>query len=181
MNKKFFLLLALGIMAFANGQETPDYRLRAFAFLDLNLGTDVRSISKNENYSGDNHFTYGLSSQVGYQPLTWFGFATGPRYDYIMPNHHALYWSGKGYFFFTPPEDEAFGFISLSYGKQINRNVNGTGGVVAGVSLGKISIIDNQLAHKFELKFDYHFTNHNKFPMIGLSYGLVLFSNKALQ
>lgn len=181
MNKRFFSLLVLIMMVCVKGQNKPDYRLRAFASLDLTLGTDTRMMKKNVEYTWDSSFTYGVSGQVGYQPLTWFGFSTGPRYDYIVPNHHILYWGGKGYFFLTPPEDEDFGFISLNYGKQINRNVNGTDGFLLGASVGKIMIADYHLAHKFELKFEYHFTSPKNFPTFGISYGLVLFSNKALE
>ena len=63
----------------------------------------------------------------------------------------------------------------------MNRNVNGTNGFLVGISVGKIMIEDYHLAHKFELKFEYHSTYDKGFPMLGLSYGLVLFSNKTLE
>lgn len=177
---KQLIITLLCFFGLINAQQS--HKLGSFASVEANAGIDAgyllaQIIGNEENTLS--HFSYSISAQAGYQPFNRWAFATGPRYTYLSPNYHALYWASQCYFFLQQPEDGEFPFISVYYGKQINRSVVSNGTLV-GISAGKKEIVHRNLGHKFQGFLDFHFVGDRTVPVFGISYGITLFSNRRL-
>lgn len=178
--------MMLVLSSFAFSQDYPPRKnLGFFTTVDANIGFDLASIIKSNRAKTEEErrqvppgkFNYGFSSQIGYQPLSWFALAGGLRYSYIDPNYHLLYFTVQPYFFINDKTDDDFLFISAKYGNKINHTAAKNAGFV-GLSVGKMEAINSNLGQYFSLNIENQVMDGNGTFFIGLTYGLVLFSNK---
>lgn len=176
----------LVLSSFAFSQDYPPRKnLGFFTTIDANLGLDLASIIRNNQAKTDyeqsqvphGKFNYGFSSQVGYQPISWFALAGGLRYSYIDPNYHLLYFTVQPYFFINDKTDDDFLFISAKYGNKINHTAAKNAGFI-GLSIGKMEPMTNNLGQYFSVNLESQVVDDNGTFFVGLTYGLMLFSNK---
>lgn len=184
MKKIYYLFLLIPILGFA--QEKPN-KLGVFGSIETNIGFDLGDMIRTSNAKTDyeksqlpsGKFNYGFASQIGFQPLNWFALSGGLRYSYIDPNYHLLYFTVQPYFFLGDPRDEDFGFIFVNYGNKMNQTAARNGGFV-GLGIGKIEPLSKRFGHKFQLYLEDQILDGNGNIFIGLSYGIVIFSNQKL-
>ncbi|SKB66248.1 hypothetical protein SAMN05660477_00575 [Soonwooa buanensis] len=180
----FFLLLVFSSFVFSQDYP-PRKKLGFFTTLDAGVGFDLASIVRNSQAKTDyelsqvppGKYNYGFSSQVGYQPISWFALAGGLRYSYIDPNYHLLYFTIQPYFFVNDKTDDDFFFISAKYGNKINQTAAKNAGFI-GLSLGKIEPMTNNLGQYFSVNLENQVLDGEGTFFVGLTYGLILFSNK---
>ena len=184
MKKFYFLFLFISVFGFA--QEKPN-KLGIFGTLEVGAGFDLADIIRTNQAKTDNEksqlppgkFNYGFTSQLGFQPLHWFALSGGLRYSYIDPNYHLLYAVVQPSFFLGDPKVEDFLYIYGSFGTKINHTASKNAGF-AGVGVGKIEPLNRHFGHKFQLYLEDQVLEGEGNVFIGLSYGIVIFSNKNL-
>ena len=180
----FFLLLVFSTFVFSQDYP-PRKKLGFFTTLDAGVGFDLASLIRNRQAKTDyevsqvppGRYNYGFSSQVGYQPISWFAVAGGLRYSYIDPNYHLLYFTIQPYFFISDKTDDDFLFISAKYGNKINHTAAKNAGFI-GISLGKMEALTNNLGQYFSVNLEDQVLDGEGTFFVGLTYGLMLFSNK---
>lgn len=188
MKKVLYSLLFFSSLYYSQNKE--NYKLNFFGSLQADAGLDLGSILKpNRNntnqtasYYDDQptYFTYGFSAQAGYQPLNWLAFSSGLRYSYITPKFHNVYWMFQPYFFITRPEDKDLGYLTFDFGKQINKTQGSSNSSFVGIGVGKVDLIKENLAQKFQFNLDVQAIPEDPIWFLGFSYGIVIFSNKNL-
>ncbi|MCX8531340.1 hypothetical protein [Chryseobacterium luquanense] len=122
-----------------------------------------------------NKLTYGMSVVGGYNFLSNFAIGTGLKYSYIDPNFHMLYWLIQPKFIFNPG-DEAF-FIDVTYGKQFNKSAVSNSdfwSLKAGLQVS----YSKRLSQEGGLVLEGFQLGNSSAVFIGLSYGIIVFSNK---
>lgn len=185
MRKTFILFILFSIFAFS--QEKKSLKLGAFGSLEANIGLDLKEIIRRNNATNDyekyneppGKFNYGFSANAGFQPLKWFAVSGGLRYSYVDPNYHLIYATAQPYFILNNPEDREFVYIFANIGQQINKTAAEKSGFL-GLGIGKIEPINERLGQKFQIYLDDQVIAGEANVFIGISYGIVIFSNKNL-
>lgn len=171
------------------GQNKINNKLHFFGVAQADIGLDLGSIVNPDtnvdgtpNYYSENptYFTYGLTTKAGYQPFNWLALSSGLRYSFISPKFHNLYWLIQPYFFFSPAEDKDFNYLTFNYGTQINSTQGRSHNGFIGIGIGKFDLVGQNFAQKLQLNLDVHTTLNDAVWFLGLSYGIVIFSNKNL-
>ena len=183
--KKYYLLFLL-VSAFVFSQDKPS-KLGMFGTLEANVGLDLADIIRNNRAKTDDErsqlppgkFNYGFTSQIGFQSLNWFALSGGIRYSFIDPNYHLLYAMAQPTFFISDPKDEDFEYLFASVGTKINYTAAKNAGFV-GIGAGKIEPINTRFGHKFQLNADLQVLDGESNIFVGLTYGIIVFSNKNL-
>ncbi|MBU4538312.1 MAG: hypothetical protein L6264_10715 [Weeksellaceae bacterium] len=178
------MFLLISVFGFA--QEKPN-KLGVFGTFDANVGFDLGDIIRTNQAKTDyeksqlppGKFNYGFSSQIGFQPLNWFALGGGLRYSYIDPNYHMLYAMVQPTFFIGDRKEEDFLYIYGNYGTKINQTATKQGDFV-GLGIGKIEPLGKHFGHKFQIYLEDQILDNEGNIFIGLSYGIVIFSNKNL-
>lgn len=168
------------------GQKKPN-KLGVFGSVEANIGFDladiIRTKSAQSQYEYERlppgKFNYGFTSQVGFQPLTWLALNGGLRYSYIDPNYHMLYVTVQPQFFLGDPKDEEFKYLFLNLGQKINKTAAKDAGFV-GIGVGMIEPVNKNIGHKFQISLEDQVLDGEGNVFIGVSYGIVFFSNKKL-
>ncbi|WP_370897981.1 hypothetical protein [Chryseobacterium gossypii] len=148
-----------------------------------NLGNSIKdSQNKDSQYYQQyvapylpNKFTYGISVIGGYNFLPNFALGTGLKYSFVADNFHLIYWVIQPKFIFNPGEEPFF--IELNYGRQINHTAVSES-EFWGVKLGKQISYSKRLSQEVGLIFEGPKFDSSNAVFIGLSYGIVIFSNK---
>lgn len=176
------------MLVFSSTAFSQDYQPRKnlgfFGTLETNIGFDLASMFKNsqakteyERYTAPpGKFNYGVTSQVGYQPISWFALAGGMRYSYIDPNFHLLYWTVQPYFIINDKIDDDYIYLSPKFGSQTNQSAVNNAKFI-GINLGKIEAMGNNLAQQYAVSLETQVIGGESTFFIGPSYGLTLFSN----
>ena len=81
------------------------------------------------------------------------------------------------YFFINDKTDDDFLFISAKYGNKINHTAAKNAGFI-GLSIGKMEPMTNNLGQYFSVNLESQVVDDNGTFFVGLTYGLMLFSNK---
>lgn len=186
MIKNLFTLTFLIFSILVFSQEKAN-KLGLFGTLEANIGLDVAAMIKESQATNEyerqkldpGKFNYGFATQLGYQPLNWFAFATGVRYSYVDPNFHVVYWTVQPFFIVSNPKDEEFTYISANFGTQINRTAS-ENAKLFGLSVGFFEPITKNLGNKFQVNLEVQDFDGNSTLFVGFSYGIAIFSNKKL-
>lgn len=184
--KKFSFLFSI-LMGTCFFAQMSSEKLGFFSSVEANVGFDLAHIIKENQAVTDyekaqvppGKFNYGFHAQAGYQPLNWFSLAGGLRYSYIDPNFHLLYVTLQPNFYISDPMDEYFEYLFASIGQKINRTAAENAGF-AGIGFGKMTPLTTRFGQKFQLYLEDQLVDGNGSVFVGLSYGIVLFSNKNL-
>ena len=169
-----------------SAQQTAD-RLGFYTTLDADIGLDLASIIRNtkektikEQYAEPpGKFHYGFSLLAGYQLLNRFSISGGVRYSFIDPNYHLIYYKVQPNFFLGDPKNQDFMYIFANFGSKLNHTAAKNAGF-AGIGIGKIEPLNQRFGHQFQISLDDQIIDGNATVFIGLSYGIILFSNKNL-
>lgn len=180
--KRIFFILVCFFGSLVNAQTGK--KLGFYTSLDANLAIDLAGVIQPEPqtpYEKENadpgRFTYGASALVGYQPLNWFSVAGGLRYSYVLPNFHLIYYKFQTNFYVANKYEEDLTYIFANFGKKINRTAAESAGFL-GLGVGKTEPLGNRFGHQFQLGLDLQSTGDDTVVFVGLSYGIILFSNK---
>lgn len=178
------LFLSTSLSVFAQKKST---KLGVFTSVDANIGFDLASIMRDNQAQNEyeksqlppGKFNYGFSLLTGYQPLNWFSLSGGLRYSYIDPNFHLLYYKVQPNFYINNPEADDLVYLFANFGAKINHTAAKKAGFV-GIGIGKTEPLSKRFGHQFQLSLDDQIIDGNGSIFIGLSYGIILFSNKNL-
>ena len=188
MTKKLLVLFSLFILGYSvKAQEKIEsQKLGVFTSLEAQLGFDLASIFRqkpaDQTYdqyfkeSKPGKFNYGFTGQIGIHPISWFAISGGLRYSYIDPNFHMLYFQVQPYFFVTPPDEKQFGYVFGTFGTKINQTAANHASF-GGVGVGRIEPLGKRFGQKYQIYLEDQVLDGNGTLFIGISYGIVLFSN----
>lgn len=180
----FLFLMSFATTIFA---QEKIQKLGVFTSLDVNIGFDLVSIIKENQattpYEKDQlppgKFNYGFSALAGYQPLKWFSISGGLRYSFIDPNFHLIYYKVQPQFYIGDLQNEDAVYLFANFGEKLNQTAAKKAGFV-GIGVGKIEPLSKRFGHQFQLSLDDQIIDGNGNIFIGISYGIILFSNKNL-
>ncbi|UZT97659.1 hypothetical protein ODZ84_21185 [Chryseobacterium fluminis] len=182
IKKLFFLMAALSfIPALSQDQEMKKQKMNFYFNPSLHVGfnlTKEKEVPNNTQYiqpEVPHQLTYGITAVAGYHFLPNFALGSGIRYSFIEDNYHLLYWMIQPKFIFTPG-DHPF-YIDVNYGKQINSSVV-SDSEFWGLRLGMQVSYSKRLSQEGGIVFENHRLGNSNPFLIGLSYGVTIFSNK---
>lgn len=178
-------IFSLIFLSFCFNAQEISSKLGLFGSVDANIGFDVAGMIKQSQATTEyekqqlkpGKFNYGFSAQAGYQFANWFALGSGLRYSYVDPNFHVVYWNVQPYFFLGNSKSEDYTYISASFGKQINHTAS-RNAKNYGIYFGKFEPINSHLGNKFQISLDVQDFDGNGTLFLGITYGLVFFSNK---
>lgn len=184
--KRFLFIFLIIISSSSFAQESPK-KLGVFTSFDVNIGLDLADMIRRNRVQSDyeesqlppGKFNYGISGMIGFQPLKWFAISGGLRYSYIDPNYHMVYWKVEPKFIINDALDEDFGYLFVNFGNKINET-NANNASFVGIGIGKTETLSKRFGHQFQVSLDFQKIDHDTNIFIGISYGIILFSNKNL-
>ena len=184
--KKFLIFSILFISVFNFAQEKP-IKLGFFTSVDVNVGFDLGDLIRSNQAKTDyersqlppGKLNYGVSGMIGFHPLKWFSISGGLRYSFIDPNYHLIYYKIQPQFYLGNNGDDDLNYLFFNFGSKLNETAANTAGFV-GIGFGKIETLSKRFGHQFQLSLDDQIIDGNGSIFIGLSYGIILFSNKNL-
>ena len=184
--KKLILLFFIASSIFLYSQKTTT-KLGVFTSLDANIGFDLGSMIRNSKAKTDyeksklppGKYNYGFSVLAGYQPFNWFSVSGGLRYSYIDPNFHLIYYKVQPNFYINDPESDDLVYLFANFGNKINHTAAKNAGFV-GIGIGAIEPLSKRFGHQFQVSLDDQIIDGESSVFIGISYGIILFSNKNL-
>lgn len=174
----FSLLCSLSI--FSQNTEAKKQKMNFYFNPSLHIGYNLNREEEinNSQYivaKSPNKITYGITAIGGYNFLPNFAVGTGLRYSFIEDNYHLVYWVIQPKFIFAPG-DRPF-YIEGNYGKQINNSVVSKS-EFWGARLGIQVSYSKRLSQEGGIIFEGHRLGNSNALIIGLSYGITIFSNK---
>lgn len=185
MMKKILLLATLcgSLLSFSQNTEAKKQKMDFYFNPSVNLGYNIlkeKEVPNNTQYivpKAPNKISYGITAIGGYNFLPNFALGTGIKYSFIQDNYHLVYVMIQPKIIFTPG-DQPF-YIDLNYGKQINNSVV-SDSEFWGARLGIQVSYSKRLSQEGGIILEgYKLGNSHKNPfIIGLSYGITIFSNK---
>ena len=180
----FIFLIIISSSSFA--QESPK-KLGFFTSFDVNIGLDLADMIRRNRVQSDyeesqlppGKFNYGITGMVGYQAFKWFSISGGLRYSFIDPNYHLVYYKVQPQFYLNSDSDDDFTFLFLNFGNKLNETAAKKASFV-GIGIGKTETLSKRFGHQFQVSLDFQKIDHDTNVFIGISYGIILFSNKNL-
>ena len=184
--KKIILIITILASGLFFSQEKSN-KLGFFSSIDANIGFDlgdiIRTNKAQTQYEIDQlppgKYHYGFSAMVGYHPLNWFSLSGGLRYSYIDPNFHLIYFKVQPQVFVGDLKDEDYTYFFANFGRKINQTAAKEAGFV-GIGFGMIEPFGKRFGHQFQVNLDDQIIDGSGTIFIGISYGIILFSNKDL-
>ena len=82
-------------------------------------------------------------------------------------------------FFISDPQDQEFEYLFANFGTKINSATAENAGFV-GLGFGKILPMSTRFGQKFQVFLEDQIADGNGTLFLGISYGIILFSNKKL-
>lgn len=185
MKKIILLFFLFNYTLFFSQEEST--KLGVFTSFDANIGLDLADIIRTSQAETQEEkdrlppgkFNYGFSALAGIQPFNWFSVSGGLRYSYIDPNYHLLYYKLQPQFYLGDPKDEEFTYLFANFGSMINHTAAKQAGFV-GIGVGFVEPLSKRFGHQFQINLDDQILDGNGNIFIGISYGIILFSNKNL-
>lgn len=184
--KKILLIFLFFSSSLFFSQE-KSYKLGFFSSIDANIGFDlgdiIRTNQAQTQYEKDQlppgKYNYGFNFLAGYQAFKWFSISGGFRYSYIDPNYHLLYYKVQPQFYLGNLKDEDYTYLFANFGTKINQTAAEQAGFV-GIGVGFVEPISKRFGHQFQINLDDQILDGNGIIFIGISYGIIIFSNKNL-
>lgn len=167
--------------------QKQSYRLGFFTSIDANVGLDLADIIRTNQaqteFEKENlppgKYNYGFNLLAGYQPLNWFSISGGLRYSYIDPNYHMLYYKVQPQVYVGNLKDEDYTYLFANFGTKINHTAAKQAGFI-GLGFGMVEPLSKRFGHQFQVYLDDQILDGSGNVFIGISYGIILFSNKNL-